>query len=167
MDSKLYKEGWMGELGKCVFSSSSSSTSSHYLISKSTFRAPPIAPRYPESFLFLPLSQITNDTMASSTHPRPTTLVLGATGGCALAFLVRALNAGYDCSARTSSFLQSHQQHTNTLQWSARPPNSWASSTPKASPPPPSPATSLSTPVTPKTPPRSHPPSSSATGPST
>ncbi|OBT63825.1 hypothetical protein VE03_06623 [Pseudogymnoascus sp. 23342-1-I1] len=34
-------------------------------------------------------------------------MVLGGTGGCALAFLVRALNAGYDCSAlvRTPSKL--------------------------------------------------------------
>ncbi|OBT82671.1 hypothetical protein VE02_08826 [Pseudogymnoascus sp. 03VT05] len=45
--------------------------------------------------------------MSSSTVPKPTTLVLGSTGGCALAFLVRALNAGYDCSAlvRTPSKL--------------------------------------------------------------
>ncbi|KFZ03986.1 hypothetical protein V502_10501 [Pseudogymnoascus sp. VKM F-4520 (FW-2644)] len=45
--------------------------------------------------------------MSSSAAPKPTTLVLGSTGGCALAFLVRALNAGYDCSAlvRTPSKL--------------------------------------------------------------
>ncbi|KFZ12299.1 hypothetical protein V501_04294 [Pseudogymnoascus sp. VKM F-4519 (FW-2642)] len=45
--------------------------------------------------------------MSSSTMPKPTTLVLGSTGGCALAFLVRALNAGYDCSVlvRTPSKL--------------------------------------------------------------
>ncbi|KFY34836.1 hypothetical protein V495_08099, partial [Pseudogymnoascus sp. VKM F-4514 (FW-929)] len=34
--------------------------------------------------------------MSSTT--KPTILILGATGGCSLAFLVRALNAGYDCS---------------------------------------------------------------------
>ena len=63
--------------------------------------------------------------MTSSTMPKPTTLILGATGGCALAFLVRALNAGYDCSARASpSPPKIHEHHTNTPQWSAPPPNS-------------------------------------------
>ncbi|ELR03147.1 hypothetical protein VC83_08465 [Pseudogymnoascus destructans] len=45
--------------------------------------------------------------MTSSSMPKLTTLILGSTGGCALAFLVRALNAGYDCNAlvRTPSKL--------------------------------------------------------------
>ncbi|KFY08994.1 hypothetical protein V492_05718, partial [Pseudogymnoascus sp. VKM F-4246] len=37
--------------------------------------------------------------MSYSSSTKPTVLVLGSTGGCANAFLVRALNAGYDCSA--------------------------------------------------------------------
>lgn len=51
------------------------------------------------SFIIV-VSDSTLTRMSPPTSTKPTILVLGATGGCVLAFLVRALNAGYNCSAR-------------------------------------------------------------------
>lgn len=53
--------------------------------------------------------------MSSEGGHKPTLTVLGATGGCGLAFLVRALQAGHNCSACESYCFLKKRKKLNIL----------------------------------------------------